>query len=397
MNYKIRIKRSDITQIWIISCFYIFAVLYFQIPELFFDFSITKIFLLLLITVCFIGIFAKKRKEEVFLWVITCICLIYLIYYLATNISFFSKMYPLVIVLILSNMYLLNANSVKDKINLNIINNLILGYALINLLIYILRIKTAFQDNGVQLQFKGALPHSNLFGNVIISLFVLIFWDKSKKSVINKMLLSTLILVTLSRTYIMLNIALWLIWVVTFWGERINIWIKSILGIMVVFLCGLPLFNSMVGHISFFERFSTGFLLNGNGREYLKLYFYKAFLSATWIERTTGVNLANKYSNLTIMDFSHSFTENSYMAVILLMGMIGLIILIAMIVRLIKGTKNIQSVAIIIIMLTSLFVQDTLLSTQAGILFFFSLVVMRETVPQSLMKDKVHRRKNGKI
>ena len=73
MNYKIRIKRSDITQIWIISCFYIFAVLYFQIPELFFDFSITKIFLLLLITVCFIGIFAKKRKEEVFLWVITLI------------------------------------------------------------------------------------------------------------------------------------------------------------------------------------------------------------------------------------------------------------------------------------------------------------------------------------
>lgn len=84
------------------------------------------------------------------------------------------------------------------------------------------------------------------------------------------------------------------------------------------------------------------------------------------------------------------------MAVLTLMGIIGGVILIATIVRLIKGAKNIQSIVIIIIMMISLLVQDTLLSTQTGIIFFFSLIVMRETVPQSLIKYKANGRKNGK-
>ena len=396
MNYKIRIKKSDISQIWKISYFYIFAVLYFQIPELFLSFSITKIFLLLLIILSSMGMFVKQQKKDIFLLAVICTCLVYLIYYLKTNMVFFDKIYPFVIILIMSSMYLSNANSVKEKLNLNSINNLILGYVLINLILYILKIKTAFQDNGVQLQFKGALPHSNLFGSVVISLFILIFWDKSRKSIVNKIFLTILILASLSRTFIMLNIALWLIWIVTFFGKKINIWIKVVLESVVVFICGVPLFNSLVGNISFFSRFSTGFFSNGNGRDYLQACFYKTLSESTRLEKITGFNLANRYAKLTIMDFSHSFTENSYMAVLTLMGIIGGVILIATIVRLIKGAKNIQSIVIIIIMMISLLVQDTLLSTQAGIIFFFSLIVMRETVPQSLIKYKANGRKNGK-
>ena len=393
---KVMIKKSDITQIWKISCFYIFSVLYFQIPELFLSFSITKLFLFLFMVMCFVGVITKKQKIDIFLLVVLGICLMDLIYYLVNNISCFDKIYPMVIVLIISNLYLTNSNSVKENIDLNSINNWILGYVLINFILYILKIQTAFQDNGVQLQFKGALPHSNLFGNVIISLFILIFWDKSKKSIINKMFLTLLILVTLSRTYIMLNIALWLIWLVTFWGEKINIWIKTILGVIVVCLCGVPLFNSLVGNISYFARFSTGLFSNGNGRNYLQIYFYKALLWTTWLERLTGFNLANRYSNLTTMEFSHSFTENSYMAVLILMGIVGFWLLSVIIVGMLKKAKNIQSIAIMIIMLISLFVQDILLSTQAGILFFFSLIVMRETVPQTLIKHKTHGRRKWK-
>lgn len=388
-----KIKKSDATQIWKLSIAYVFIVLYFQLTELFLSFSITKVFLLLFIVCVLSGIITKKIKTNLFTYIIVFICAIYLIYYLLIDFEHFNNYYPILIVLCISAIFFDNVSSVREKISFTSLNKLIFVYAFLNILCYILKLQNAFQDNGIQLQYKGALPHSNLFGGVVISLFVLIFWDNSKKSIINKILLSILIFGTFSRTYILLIIALWLIWFVTFWGRKLNIWLRVIIEIVIVALCGIPLFSSMVGKFSFLARFSNGILSNLNGRNILQLYYYKALEDASWAERITGFNLARRYTDLWSIDFKHSFTENSYMALLILMGCVGLVLLFLIIYRLLKNCSNIQTVTIIIVMLVSLSMQDTLLSTQSGVLFFFSLIVMKETVPSSLKKYNFYKGK----
>lgn len=370
-----KIKIKSITNIWKCSSLYIFIVLFSQLLGIFIPVCITKVFVLYLLMMTMLGM-AKINIS--FNWdiLIFSLCGFFfcITYYLFLR-EVFSYVYPAVIVMLFAYLYLCNYNTIRKSINIKVINRCILIYAIINVLLYLIRYSPSFQNNGIQLQFKGALPHTNMFGTIALSLFVTIFWINSTTAMINRFLLTYLIFVSMSRTYILCVLAVWLIWLGTFILKKINFWLKAFAGTLLLLVIGTTIFNIMVSIIPSMVRFKTT-LFGENGRQYLEISYRSVIHSSTIIDKFVALGMAQKYLAGIEIEFSHSFTENSYAGVFLMLGIWGGVLLGIILIKMMRQVKNGQAFLVMIIYLASLMIQDTLLSVQTGILFFFSLAMM---------------------
>lgn len=370
-----RVKVKDLTNIWKCSSLYIFMVLFGQLSGIFIPVSITKVFVLYLLMMTVLGMAENNIVFNLPVLVFAlcgfAFCITYFIFFR----EIFSYVYPGVIVLLFAYLYLCNYSTVRESVNLDAINKGILIYAIMNIFLYLIRFEAVFQNNGIELQFKGALPHTNMFGTVALSLFVAIFWINNIISMINRILLTLLIFVSMSRTYILCVLAIWLIWLGTFIWKNISFWLKAFWGVLLLLIAGTSIFNRMISVIPSMVRFKTT-LFGGNGRQYLEASYRNVIHSSSLMEKTAALGMPQKYLAGIEVEFSHSFTENSYAGIFLLFGIGGAVLLGLILFKTIKYSKSGQAVLIIIIYLSSLMLQDTLLSVQTGILFFFSLAIM---------------------
>lgn len=373
---KIRIKSC--TNIWCSSIFYIFAVLYGQILGLFLPVSITKIFVLYLILIAVYGICSNKIKYGWITILSIIIGINFVIRYFLELKEVFTYVYSASIVIFFATLYINNTETISCSLNYKKINRCIWGYLLLNLLLYIAKFSICFQNAGFQMQFKGALPHANMLASVLFSLFLLIFWDKKRLAWCNKVLLTLLVLLSMSRTYILLIFILWLIQIISVLWKKIKFWVKIVLGTPYFAIFGVIVFKIMVIYIPFMSRFQIN-QFGGNGRQYLQASYVITFKESSLFEKVSGVPLTKSYLNGISVIFNHSFTENSIMGVFLLFGITGLILLIAIFVKSIKDCRSLQGILFFSLCFLSLLAQDTLLSTQTGITMFMSLIIAMYT------------------
>ena len=207
---------------WTASTAYIFLTLYTQLLGIFISTSITKIYVLMLLLFIIYGIIKRKIKGSFLALVVAIGGLVFLILYFLKAKDIFSYAYPGVITLLYAILSVENQDKVRNNVNIRLANFLILGYLTINLLLYFTRIQQVFQIN----QYKGVLPHTNMLGAVLFAFFIIIFWDTSKLSYINKILITIIMLLTQSRTYLLMVIALWLLIFATQIWKKVNIFVR---------------------------------------------------------------------------------------------------------------------------------------------------------------------------
>lgn len=352
--------------------FYIFSVLYLQIIELALPFSITKFILMIVLMVLAINILRKKYKAGALVFLTSLVGSLYLCIYFFTFREIISYVYPPVMVAAIGSLLLDNSQKNMDCIRWDSINKFIFIYILINIIFFILRINACFQDAGVQ-QFKGFLPHTNMLGAVLVSLYLVIFWQKGMLAGINKCLIVLLILGTYSRTFIALTAMLVALQLIGVYRRKLPFMGKLMIGIILLILMGYPLFKLMVTYVPALARFRLhGF--TGNGRQYLSEAYWNTIKGSNLKDLILGTHLPETYLKNIQMDFPHSFTENSYMGITLMFGLAGAFFFLAILCRIFKQVRSAQAACVVIVCMTPLLMQDMLLSVQTGILYVFSVL-----------------------
>jgi hypothetical protein len=235
---------------------------------------------------------------------------------------------------------------------------------------------------GGQSQFKGALPHTNMLGSVLFGLYIAIFWQRTPIAWINKIMITILMLTTYSRTYILIILCCIVLQVMVMFWKQINFAIK---GVLITFLAlilgdlllafGTTILESLISYLPFLARFQT-FRFGGNGRQYLQDAFLYTIKTSSILEKLIGDGLAKTYLEAITVEFSHSFTENSFMGIYLLFGLSGVATVIYVLYKLLKMSHGGAEVCIIIIIALSMLTQDTLLSIETGVVMCFSLIAM---------------------
>lgn len=367
---KIRISYG----IWNNVVFYIFAVLFTQMIEIFIPFSITKIFILYLLIISVVGILNSRIKVKQHIYFFVLCALSYILLYLTEFSAVFSYVYPFWIVLYISLIMLDNLESLEKEIQMKSLSKCSCIYIILNLLIYFSRYSDCFQDSGTVLQYKGALPHANMFACIMFGLCITEIWNKGKISWFNKIGASFLLCTTFSRTYVILMVIIWVIIVANVLWKRLKFGIKCVIGIVVLILFGGSLFDILVMYIPAFVRFKS-LNFGGNGRNILNMAYIKAIEDSSIIDKIYGMPIARNYVNNISVDFNHSFAECTYVSIFLLFGVIGVIFFFYTVYRILQISRKGIAIPIFVVMLTSLFVQDTLLSVQTGIVFYFAILV----------------------
>lgn len=363
------LKISSLTDLWKKTVFYIFAVLYAQLFEIFLPFSFTKIFVLILLLTTSYGILCRKTKIGIWgIGVIILGCIYVLIYYIIIP-EVFSYVYSGIIVLSLSYVFQNNLDTIHEKTDHQKISKYILIYCLCNLLLYLLRIDKCFQ---IGTQYKGPMPHTNMFGAVLFSLYLMIFWNRQKIVFIDKALLIVLAFLTMSRTYIILIIGIGLVDIASFAWKKVKFIYKVLFGIGLLLIFGTSIFNLLTTYIPSMARFRE-LQFGGNGRQVLQQAYMNTIRRSSFIDMITGIPMTEKYLSGLHIEFNHSFTENSLVGFLLLYGIIGAFSLAYVFVRFIKCRKNHQTVIVVLLSIISMINQDTLLSVQTGVMFFFGL------------------------
>ncbi len=352
--------------------FYLFGVLYLQIIELILPFTLTKFVFLIVLMVILINILKKKFKANMSIFLITLGGIIYLGIYLFTLKEIISYVYPPIMIAIISSLLLENSPLYMKCINWNSINKLILIYLFINIIFFLLKIENCFQDAGVQ-QFKGFLPHTNMLGAILISLYLIIFWEKGIVAGTNKCLIVLLIFGTYSRTFIILLAMILALQLLGIYQKKLPFVGKLIIAIIMLILIGYPLFKFMVTFVPTLARFRMhGF--TGNGRQYLSEAYWNTIKDSNFADLILGVNLPKTYLKNIQIDFPHSFTENSYMGILLIFGIGGAFFFLAILCKFLKQVCSTQTVCVVIVCMIPLLMQDILLSVQTGIFYIFSVL-----------------------
>lgn len=352
--------------------FYIFSVLCLQIVEMALPVSITKFVLLIVLTVISINILRRKYKAGATFFLTALAGILYLCIYFFTLRDIVSYVYPPIIVAAIGSLLLDNSQKNMECTRWNSINKFIFMYILINIIFFILRIDACFQDAGVQ-QFKGFLPHTNMLGAILVSFYLIIFWQKGMLAGINKCLIVLLILGTYSRTFIALTAMLVALQLIGVYRRKLPFMGKLMIGIILLALMGYPLFTLMVTYVPALARFRLhGF--TGNGRQYLSEAYWNTIKGSNLKDLILGTHLPETYLKNIEMDFPHSFTENSYMGITLLFGLVGAFFFLAILCRIFKQVRSAQAACVVIVCLTPLLMQDILLSVQTGILYVFSVL-----------------------
>ncbi len=362
--------------------FYIFGVLYLQVMELILPFSVTKIVFLVLLMIVAINILKKRYKADLFFYLIVLAGIIYLYIYLSTFNELISYVYPPVIVAAISALALDNSPKNAAYINWRNINKLILIYLFVNIVFFLLKFDICFQDAGIQ-QFRGFLPHTNMLGAVLVSLYLIVFWQKGIVAAIDRILILLLILGTYSRTYIALIAMIISLQLIGLYQRKIPFIGKLLIGIILLLIVGFPLFNLLVVFIPALARFRMhGF--SANGRQYLSEAFLNTMKESSFKDLLLGVNLPEAYFSNIKLDFPHSFTENSYMGITLMFGIVGLSIFLIILCRIFRQVRSAQTACVIIVCMIPLLMQDILLSVQTGILYVFSILCVIYQDPKRL-------------
>ena len=323
--------------------------------------------LVLLLTA--VGIFTHKINARWLFYVELLIGMVFLCVYYFKLEEVFSYVYPAVIVTCFSQLYLCNIEDVSEVYNRGeMINKLVLSYLIINVFLYFYKDPTFFQME----QYKGALPHTNMFGSVMVSLYILIFWNGGWISLINKSLIFFLVLVSMSRTFIAMVVAVVLINLATVFWRRIKFVYKLILGLLIAFSVGGAAYNYLITIVPSLSRFgSIGF--GGNGRELLQTTYLSTISNSSLSDKALGFPMAKNYITSIPYKFNHSFAENTFIAFFLLFGVLGLIALACYFIKIIRLRKNPQTVLIVVLMTLCMLTQDIWLSVQIGILSILSL------------------------
>lgn len=370
---KIRIsKKPDILQI---MTFYIFGVLYLQILGMWLPFSITKPLVLVLLVQLFVGIVNRSIKASLVALSTVVVGVIYFLYYILKVREIVSYVYPAIIVSAIALLLADNLSNSLAKYDWRRFNKLLMGYLVLNLAFYLLKVPASFQVAGSQLQFKGPLPHTNMFASVLQSFYILLFWQKTRRANINKFLILILMLTTMSRTYMLTLLACVFINYIAFIRPRMTFATKLVaIGIGGVIIAPL-LFSIAIEVIPAFARFKT-FGFGGNGRQYLQESYFLAIKNGSLLDKLLGFPMVRPYLDGIAISFPHSFTECSFMGIYLQFGIFGIICWGTFIYKLLKRGCSGPAMWILAISCASLLMQDTLLSVQTGILFVISIVYM---------------------
>lgn len=348
--------------------FYIFGVLYLQIVEMILHIKITEVVLIVSLLLILNGILQRKIKFG-FDFIFVCLVVgIYLFLYFFQQRDVFSYVYPLAFLALLLPLLMNNASLKPSKSLQNAIAVLSCIYLALNLLFYMFRLENCFQLAD-KLQFKGVLPHSNMFCGIVLCVYAFNFQGKDILSVLNRVLCIFLIYCTYSRTYIAAIILLLLIKVVTSYGKCFTLGARIFIFGFIAVSIGPFIIMLMLKYIPAMERF-VKFGFTGNGRQHLSEAYYFVIANSSFIDKLFGIGMTSNYVVFDITEFSHSFTENSYIGMFLLFGFVGVTYFGLYLIKILFKFRGIQSYAILAVFLMTLYVQDTLLSVQAGISLF---------------------------
>lgn len=356
-----------------ILTFYIFGVLYCQIIEIFFHIKLTETIFIISAVLIFFGMLKSKIKVCCGLLIVCAIACIYLIYYYKLK-ETFSYVYPPLIIAILLPILKSNKSNIINKSQLDIISYLSLIYLVLNLLLYMIKFAPSFQMAD-KLQFKGVLPHTNMLCSILICLFIFNLIGRGYLRFFNRFLSMILIISAGSRTYIVAVILLILVRFFTAYGKRLPIDLKLyIYSFVLLFLIPFVV-TVMIKFVPGMERFiKLGF--SGNGRQYLTESYFNAIKNASFTDYLFGLNLAKNYSSTVNNEFAHSFTENSFVGIFLLFGIVGVLYFSYYLVRFILKSKNFITLSTVSIILITFFVQDVLLSVQTGVTTVFAVYLI---------------------
>ena len=327
------------------------------------------------------GCINNKIKCPLLVFPIVLLGLVYLIAYAVVYPDIISYVYPPITIAVFALLMLENMPVLIVKEDSYLLNRGMLGYLLINFCLYLSRFPLCFQLVGEQLQYKGALPHTNMMGTVLLGILVILFWQNSKLAWINRVLTLFLILVTMSRTYTAAAIIIMMLYIMTNFWKKMNFFIKSFFigGFLSIII--IKIFNLAIEYVSVLVRFKK-FSMGGNGRQYLQSAYAKTINESTFLSKIFGIPLPRIYQQAIEVAFPHSFTENSYIGIFLLFGIVGSIISITILIKIFRNARSIQTTILITIFLLTMTVQDTLLSVQTGLLFLFSCIVATEQDPR---------------
>lgn len=158
-------------------------------------------------------------------------------------------------------------------------------------------------------------------------------------------------------------------------GKQIRFYYKlliaTVLGILLLWIFS----DFLVKFIPQLARFKQ-FAFSGNGRDVLRKAYHEASADTNIWGRLAGIPMTKRYLQYITVEFSHSFSENSYMGISLIFGLSGVLIFLYMLCRLVKRISCAPEAMVLCIWLFTFFFQDTLLSVQTGILFVFSTFIV---------------------
>ncbi len=351
--------------------FYMFGVLYIQIWELFLPFSITKLVFMILILAIVYGFCKRKIRGDIFLLPVLLAGGIYIVIYITSMRGIFSYVYPPIATAVMALLLLDNFARDLNSVSWKKADKLIFFYLILNVVLYLFKWESCFQYAGSTLQFKGALPHTNMLGAVLLSLYLMSFWEEGKLSWINRGLVFFLILVTYSRTYIAAILLVIIVQILNVSLKKIPFAIKFVWCFVMGVGAGLQLFLLLADYIPVLARFKT-FGFTGNGRQYLEAAYKKTIRESDLTDLIFGIKMPRPYLRNIKMDFAHSFTENSYAGIFLLFGAAGCAVFAVILIRMLRQIRSLQALCLLAVCLITLTIQDTLLSVQTGIILVFS-------------------------
>ncbi len=372
--------------------FYIFGILFLQIIEMFLHIKITELVFVAAVALIFLGIVQGKIKIGLDVILVGAVAVVYLLIYYLQFQSIFSYAYPPILIAVLLPLLARNIFLKPTTQLRNVAAYLSLIYLLINVLLYVIHYEACFQVAD-KIQFKGVLPHSNLFCSIIICIYAFHYNGKGWVYIVNRVLCIAFIFTTSSRTYIVAIALMVIIRWLTAYGKRTSISVKLGILFLVAVVLGPPIILLMLKYVPSMERF-VKFGFTGNGRQVLKGAYSYAFESTGLFGKLFGVKTTENYLEYDIEEFPHSFTENSYVGVAVLFGIVGVVYFGYFVLKTCLKSKSFQTIATLGVFLITFFVQDTLLSVQAGLFTVTAVYYLLLQSKQSRIKSPVRSQLN---
>lgn len=374
-------KEYEMTKIMFIS---IFLTMFMQIVDTILNVNLS----LVGIAVFFIGAIYTEVKFKKINKKILVVCLLvaletYMIMYNESNMI--QVLYPILFSFLIF-IYVFEYFELDFYMkNIIFIRNILCVYLIFNIFMYLSKNQLFIQDDGF-MRYKGALPHSNMLSAL---LFCFLFINSIKKDnikIVVDILVFILIFVSASRLYIIATIIIYVLVNCKDYNDsskrnKITVAILIIATIVYLLYNG----NIVYGYLTNTDVYRRMMFLNdtSNGRDNLMNNFKYIFNSSNRVNRLFGGNMASEYYALTNNSFSHSFGENSILSITISFGIVGLIayigIFVAFIVRLGRENKlkTILNVCIILVMLSTTYFQDVVLSTQLFTMYMISMCIVK--------------------